>query len=948
MPFEELVQIAAKPSKRNKDLGERGCAACPLNRVKGVVKIMGSFAGRKILVVGQSPGPNENKEGREFVGDSGEFLWTELEKVGIRRDECDVTNVVRCFPADLVEGSYHEFLKMRNPTAQEIHCCSIHTETMMRQSKAEHILILGQVAQKAFLETRSVPKQRIFWSEKFKAKIYLADHPAFFVRGYGAGARLEAFRSTLKQLASGWKGGEIVDDFAYLRQQKYFLISTAKRAAWAGRFINKCAARGRMVSVDIEYDKIDGREFIFAVGFCPRPGLSFTYVFDCPGVPDQSKYDAKVCREWVKALVQNPKVKKVFHYGCSDVTMLEKAGIAVQGYVWDTNYSEYLYYPEEKSFGLETIAERRFQQFSGYKGIIFDDLAAYAPEGVKVPAVVRNAAVKKKVEWLKKYDLYHLSNLKPDTLRLYNGGDADLTKRVQVDTQKKVPPALVRLYIDLGFMLKRMEDNGPWFDVWQSRQVGRLFPYLEREALAKLREMAGNPEFNPASPPQVYEMIYETLGLVYPLRKGKPNTRKQTLLMLGREHPFPPAVVEWRKLSKATSTYIEGPLECSKRFGGRVKTVWWASGTESGRLSSSGGDEGGMNLQNLHNDPRLLNQYVSDQRWRQVFNAITQILKTHHRLEWESAIERWIRENMPDLKTFLVLDYGQIEVRVAAMLSGDENLIADCAKGDIHTAVGVTMTGWAAEKIKHDKKTRTLTKNVHFGILFGIDKRNLFEFIKAVDPTFDGTEEMVFEAYDRYFARYKKVQLFIDHQREIAEEQGYVETIFGLHRTLNIVGFRGAFDEQDEFVDEAGERKTCWRNQCINTPVQGTAHQLLVCGMVNIIRRPEKYQVLGVPCMDVHDALYMMVNVLDLQEAYRKSRYLLEKESLATVKSDFPHIDWTVPIVVEAEAGLRLGGKVELENDSFTTGGFMLEWYQKTKTQILELRKQLDEVPEEA
>lgn len=159
-----------------------------------------------------------------------------------------------------------------------------------------------------------------------------------------------------------------------------------------------------------------------------------------------------------------------------------------------------------------------------------------------------------------------------------------------------------------------------------------------------------------------------------------------------------------------------------------------------------------------------------------------------------------------------------------------------------------------------------LVSNCHFGILFGISKENLFDFIKAMDPDFDGTEEMVFEAYDRYFARYTGIAQYIADQRERAEADGYVETIFGLHRTLNITSFRGAFDEEEDFIDESGERKASWRNQAINTPVQGSAHQLLVCGLVNIRRQPEKYKVLGVPCMDVHDALYMMVNVLELQE----------------------------------------------------------------------------------
>lgn len=948
MAFAELVTVRTAKKIAAKDT-PRGCEYCPLSKIEGIKPIWGTVEGKKILIIGQSPGQTENNKGMEFVGDSGGFLWGELGEVGIYREDCDVFNVVKCLPADATEGSYSYQLKMRNPAPQEIHCCSVYTEELMQKSKARLILVLGQMAQKAFLETRSVPKQKVFWSDKHQARIYLADHPSYFIRGYGAGARIEGFRSMMRQMAADLKGtaeiGLDEDNFRYLRKQKYYLIETAARAEWAMGLIRRYASKGRRIAVDIEYDIIDGKTYIFAVGFCPKPGMAFTFLFDHPRYK-QTLADLKTCRRIAFELLEDPEIMKVLHYGCSDVSELRQIGVEVEGYDWDTNYSEYLYYPDEHNkYGLSNIAERRFQHFSGYKSIIFDDLFAAAPPETPVPSAIRLGSYDAKEKWLNAHDLFHLSNLKKDTLRLYNGGDCDLTKQIEVDNKAKVPHALVRLYMDLGFLLMRMESNGPWFDFWHHAQVSRLWPYLNAQAVKKVQDMIGIPDFNVASPPQVYDAIYNKLGMVYPLRKGKPNTRKQTLLMLSREHPFPQLVIDARKTGKAKSTYIDGPYEVARRFNGRVKTNWYATGTSSGRLSSSGGDEGGMNLQNIIKDWRLQNLYCADMRWRKVFNVVTKIERQYHRDRWEEVIEKWLRKHMPDFKTFLILDYGQIEVRVAAQMAHDENLIHDCAESDIHTRVGVTMTGWAADKIRNDEKTRTLTKNVHFGIMFGIDKHNLYEFIKAMDPTFEGSEEMVFKAYDRYFARYSGIRNFIDNQREFARVNGYVETLFGLHRALNLTEKFSADEEMDDFVDDSGERKTSWHNQCINSPVQGTAHQLLECGMVNIIRKPDQYKVLGVPSMDVHDALYMIVNVLELVEAWEKARYLLEKDSLATVKSDFPDIDWRVPIVVEAEAGVRLGTKVKLK-DGFTIGSFMLDWYEKTKKQIVELRGQLRDVPE--
>ena len=212
--------------------------------------------GKRILIVAQSPGPEENAAGRVLVGESGKFLWDELKSVGIKRANCDAFNTVCCFPADRTQGSYNSYLKMRDPSALEIHCCSIHTNKAMEQSKARHILILGQVAAKAFLKTRSVPKQKMFWSEPHKAKIYLADHPSFFIRGYGAGDRMEAFRGTLAQLAADWQNKEVehANNFAYLREQDYRLVVTSSESANADRIIRAYAAKGRRIAVDIEYE----------------------------------------------------------------------------------------------------------------------------------------------------------------------------------------------------------------------------------------------------------------------------------------------------------------------------------------------------------------------------------------------------------------------------------------------------------------------------------------------------------------------------------------------------------------------------------------------------------------------------------------------------------------------------------------------------------------------
>jgi hypothetical protein len=141
--------------------------------------------------------------------------------------------------------------------------------------------------------------------------------------------------------------------------------------------------------------------------------------------------------------------------------------------------------------------------------------------------------------------------------------------------------------------------------------------------------------------------------------------------------------------------------------------------------------------------------------------------------------------------------------------------------------------------------------------------------------------------------------------------------------------------------DESDDRGSYWKNQAVNGPVQGSAHQLLICGLVNLLRKADVYSLLGIPPMEVHDALYFGVDVLQLLQAYKKGKYLLEKESLNTVASDFPDINWKVPIVVDAKAGIRLGSTIKM-NEETTVGSFLVDWFRVCQRQIKALDTQME------
>jgi uracil-DNA glycosylase family 4 len=173
--FRQLIRI--EPTGEDFPKKGRGCDSCPLDKVKGIHKVMGEVRGRKIFLWAQSPGPKENKELKELIGPSGEFLWYELKKcAGIERDDVDIQNVVRCLPADYRPNAYPP-LKMRKPNKEEIKCCSIYNEQALEHSKAKLHLVFGKIAQASL-------------GKEFKQNelvLYLAHPTHFILQGFRAG-----------------------------------------------------------------------------------------------------------------------------------------------------------------------------------------------------------------------------------------------------------------------------------------------------------------------------------------------------------------------------------------------------------------------------------------------------------------------------------------------------------------------------------------------------------------------------------------------------------------------------------------------------------------------------------------------------------------------------------------------------------------------------------------
>lgn len=840
-------------------------------------------------------------------------MWDEFARVGLSREDVDIQNVVRCFPADREEDVWPP-LKMRNPTKEEIRCCSIYNDRALEKSKAKVHIILGQVAAKSLLGGEYTKNKRVFWSRKLRAKVVCLDHPAFFVRGGGhAGAeRLKQFRRDLAYAASVAKTGG--GKYGFVRAQKHIGVTSIKLAKKGRQEILALARRGRRVSVDIEEGYVDskGRPTLdssgvsvpLVVGFCAKPGTTYVYPLQHPDAPVTRRvrrFNLKVVRQ----LLSNPDVKYAMQRGTYDVGASKKLlGCKVANYDYDTIFGEFFSYPDRHSYALDAIAEARFPEFAGYKAIVAPEAFTIHARKAFKKANMKKAGIDKKYIYARKKVRHGLNlALVPwEKMVVYNGADNDIQKRIEVSTKKNVNMPLMHVYRDAQFVLDRMEKNPPLFDYKQYDHLESHYPVLEKFLYKQLVKMTGIKDFNPNSPRQVSKVLYEKLKL--PVIGETPDTRKETMAALAAYHKFPGILTEYRRVKKICTTYLAGFKASADLNSGRVRTIWWLTGTRTGRMSSGGGDsgeDGVVNLQNIHGDPLLQCLLISDPRWREVYKW--------WREHGDFTEKTWRR--FEDIDVFLGFDHSQMELRVLAQKSQDRNLIKAFQSGiDIHCQVGHELTGWSIEEIANDEVMRRIVKNMQFGLVYGLNQKNLYWYMVrkgvykplGMHPTSKELrqqrkdQKQVEEFYNRYFDRFSGVARMIEADREFVQEYGYVETLFGFKRTLNVKG-----------DNEGG---AYWGNQAINTPIQGSAHQLMLMGLVPLKRKPKTYKLLSRPQLEIHDAIYFINKLKDLFTAAKLGQQMLEKDAVEIVRKDFG-IDWVVPLKAEPKAALRFGVQIK-------------------------------------
>ncbi|MDD5706458.1 MAG: DNA polymerase I [Kiritimatiellae bacterium] len=405
-------------------------------------------------------------------------------------------------------------------------------------------------------------------------------------------------------------------------------------------------------------------------------------------------------------------------------------------------------------------------------------------------------------------DPINMGDLPPEQICDYAAEDADVTLRLHAKLRPEAARAGALMALEsceepLVSVLIAMEESGVRVAPETLRRYGEE---LNRELLQlEMRILeAGGGSFSVTSPKQLGEVLFDRLKLdpdaARTAASGQYATSEDVLQKLNGKHPIIGLILDHRACSKLKSTYVDRLPECIDARTGRVHTTFSQALTETGRLSSS--------------DPNLQNIPIRTERGRRIREAFVP---------------------RDDAHVLLSADYSQIELRVMAALSGDRNMLEAFARGaDIHTETASRVYGVLPGLVTPEMRSRC--KMVNFGIIYGISAFGLGQRLGI-------PRKQAGELIETYFAQYPGVKSYMERSIAEAREKGYARTILGRRRYLRDIQSRNATARQ------AAERNA------INTPVQGSAADLIKLAMVRIHGELQAANLKTRMVLQVHDEL---------------------------------------------------------------------------------------------
>jgi DNA polymerase-1 len=358
--------------------------------------------------------------------------------------------------------------------------------------------------------------------------------------------------------------------------------------------------------------------------------------------------------------------------------------------------------------------------------------------------------------------------------------------------------------------------------------------------------------FNINSPQQLSDVLFNRLKLVSPDRgrktaSGHLSTSADVLEQLRGKHPVVDMILEYRELAKLKSTYVDALPQAVDANTGRVHTSYSQTGSVTGRLSS--------------NDPNLQNIPIRTEIGRRVRNG-------------------FIAE---DGNVLLSVDYSQVELRLVAIMAGDEAMLEAFRAGqDIHIATAAAIYGLPIASVTKDMRRHA--KAINFGLIYGMSS---FGLTRTTDLTLGEAENFV----KAYFARFTGIKKYLDETKKLAARQGYVTTLLGRRRYFPAL--MGLLNVQLRNREE---------REAINAPIQGTAADIMKLAMLRIPGALQQAGLHGKMLLQVHDEIVIECPQSELQETARVAQQ--------TMETAYP---LSIPLSTEARSGKSWGAMKVLE-----------------------------------
>jgi DNA polymerase-1 len=540
-------------------------------------------------------------------------------------------------------------------------------------------------------------------------------------------------------------------------------------------------------------------------------GMSFSWqkgeAFYVPFPENQE--EAQILVDKFKPFFENENIEKIGQNIKYDLKILSNYGVQIKGKLFDTMIAHYLINPDMRH-NMDVLSETYLK---------------YSPKSIE-------DLIGKKGKNQKS-----MRDVSLEEIKEYAAEDADVTYQLKQNFSPILEKAETKKLFDeieipLIPVLAAMELEGINLDVPFLKEMSVEMAKESSELEQKIYETAGE-KFNLASPKQLGDVLFDKMKIGGAKQKktktGQYATGEEILSYLANDNPIVKDILDWRQMVKLQSTYIDAlPNQVDKKTG-RVHTDYMQTVAATGRLSS--------------NNPNLQNIPIRTERGRLIRKAF---------------IAR--DENY----TLLSADYSQIELRIIAALSGEENMIKAFQNNeDIHRSTAAKVFNVPLEEVT--KEQRSNAKTVNFGIIYGV---SAFGLSNQTSLSRKESAELI----DAYYATYPKLKSYMSNQVDFAREHGYVQTVLGRRRYLKDI------NSANMMVKSGAERNA------VNAPIQGSAADIIKIAMINIHKKLTSENWKSKMLLQVHDELVFDVHNSELE----KIKPMIKHEMENAFKMDVP------------------------------------------------------------